>query len=115
MFKGLSNLAQLMKQAHEAQARLEELKDRMGRLTVEGIAGGGLLSVQMCGNHKVLACRIDETLMRAEDREVVEDLVVAAVNDALRKLKEATAHEISELAGGLDLGVLKEALVGLGG
>jgi hypothetical protein len=115
MFKGLSNLAQLMKQAQEAQARMGELKERMGRLSVEGVAGGGLVSVQLSGNHEVLACHIDDSLMRAEDREVVEDLVVAAANDALRKLKEATAHEISQMAGGMDLGAFKDALGGLGG
>jgi len=115
MFKGLANLAQIMKQAQEAQARIGELKERLGRLTVEGAAGGGLVKVEMNGHQEVLGCRIDESLLRPEDREMVEDLVVAAMNDALRKVKEAAAGEFSQLAGGIDLGAMKDMLGGLGG
>jgi DNA-binding YbaB/EbfC family protein len=115
MFKGLANLAQIMKQAQEAQARMGELKERLGRLTVEGAAGGGLVKVEMNGHQEVLGCRIDESLLRPEDREMVEDLVVAATNEALRKVKEAAAGEFSQLAGGIDLGAMKDMLGGLGG
>lgn len=115
MFKGLANLAQIMKQAQEAQARMGELKERLGRLTVEGAAGGGLVKVEMNGHQEVLGCRIDESLLRPEDREMVEDLVVAATNEALRKVKEVAAGEFSQLAGGMDLGAMKDMLGGLGG
>ena len=115
MFKGLANLAQIMKQAQEAQSRMGELKERLGRLTVEGAAGGGLVKVEMNGHQEVLGCRIDESLLRPEDREMVEDLVVAATNEALRKVKEAAAGEFSQLAGGMDLGAIKDMLGGLGG
>ena len=115
MFKGLANLAQIMKQAQEAQSRMGELKERLGRLTVEGAAGGGLVKVEMSGHQEVLGCQIDESLLRPEDREMVEDLVVAATNEALRKLKEATTGEFSQLAGGMDLGAMKDMLGGLGG
>lgn len=115
MFKGLANLAQIMKQAQEAQARMGELKERLGRMTVEGAAGGGLVKVELNGHQEVLGCRIDESLLRPEDREVVEDLVVAATNDALQKVKEATADEFSQMAGGFDLGAMKEMLGGMGG
>lgn len=115
MFKGLANLAQIMKQAQEAQSRMGELKERLGRLTVEGAAGGGLVKVEMNGQQEVLGCRIDESLLRPEDREMLEDLVVAATNEALRKLKEATAEQFSQIAGGMDLGAMKDMLGGLGG
>lgn len=115
MFKGLANLAQIMKQAQEAQSRMGELKERLGRLTVEGAAGGRLVTVEMNGHQEVLGCRIDESLLRPEDREMVEDLVVAATNEALRKVKEAAAGEFSQLAGGMDLGAMKDMLGGLGG
>jgi DNA-binding YbaB/EbfC family protein len=115
MFKGLANLAQIMKQAQEAQSRMGELKERLGRLTVEGAAGGGLVKVEMNGHQEVLGCRIDESLLRPEDREMLEDLVVAATNEALRKVKEAAAGEFSQLAGGMDLGAMKDMLGGLGG
>jgi nucleoid-associated protein EbfC len=115
MFKGLANLAQIVKQAQEAQARMGEMKERLGRLTVEGVAGGGLVKVEMNGHQEVLGCRIDESLLRPEDREMVEDLVVAATNEALRKVKEAAAGEFSQLAGGMDLGAMKDMLGGMGG
>lgn len=115
MFKGLANLAQIMKQAHEAQARMGEMKERLGRLTVEGAAGGGLVKVEMNGHQEMLGCQIDDSLLRLEDREVLEDLVVAATNEALRKVKEAAAGEFSQLAGGMDLGAMKDMLGGLGG
>lgn len=115
MFKGLANLAQVMKQAQEAQSKMGELKERLGRLTVEGSAGGGLVRIGMNGQQDVLGCRIDESLLRPEDREMLEDLVVAATNDALRKVKEAAAGELSQLTGGMDLGAMKNMLGGLGG
>lgn len=115
MFKGLANLAQIMKQAQEAQSKMGELKERLGRLTVSGAAGGGLVTVEMNGHQEVLGCRIDESLLRPADREMLEDLVVAATNEALRKVKEAAAGEFSQLAGGMDLGAMKDMLGGLGG
>lgn len=115
MFKGLANLAQIMKQAQEAQSKMGELKERLGRLTASGAAGGGLVSVEMNGHQEVLGCRIDESLLRPADREMLEDLVVAATNEALRKVKEAAAGEFSQLAEGMDLGAMKEMLGGMGG
>ena len=113
MFQGLANLAQMMKQAQEAQARMGELQERLGQLRVHGSAGG-LVTVEMNGQHEVLGCEIDESLLRPEDRETVQDLVVVATNEALRKLKEATAAEFAQMAGGLDLGSMKNLLSGLG-
>jgi DNA-binding YbaB/EbfC family protein len=114
MLKGLANLAQIMKQAQEAQSKMGELKERLGRLTVSGTAGGGLVSIEINGHQEVLGCRIDESLMRPADREMLEDLVVAATNEALRKVKEAAAGELSQLAGGMDLGAMKDLLGGMG-
>jgi DNA-binding YbaB/EbfC family protein len=115
MFKGLANLAQIMKQAQEAQSRMGELKEKLGRLKVSGAAGGGLVTVEMNGHQEVLSCRIDSSLLRPADHEMVEDLVVAATNEALQKVKEAAAGEFSQLAGGMDLGAMKDLLGGLGG
>ena len=114
MFKGFANLAQIVKQAQEAQSRMDEIKERLGQLRVQGVAGGGLVMVEMNGRQEVLSCRIDESLLRPEDHEVIEDLVVAATNEATRKVQAATANEFSQLAGGLDLGAMKDALRGLG-
>jgi DNA-binding protein YbaB len=69
----------------------------------------------MNGHQEVLSCRIDSSLLRPADHEMVEDLVVAATNEALQKVKEAAAGEFSQLAGGMDLGAMKDLLGGLGG
>lgn len=115
MFKGLANIAQLMKQAQEAQSRMGEIKERLGRMKVQGTAGGGMVTIEMNGHQDVLGCRIDESLLRPGDREMVEDLVVAAVSEALRKVRDLAAEEFSQLSGGLDLGSMKDMLSGLGG
>ncbi len=115
MFKGLANIAQMMKQAQEAQSRMGEIKERLGRMKVQGTAGGGLVTLEMNGHQEVLGCRIDESLLRPDDREMVEDLVVAAVSEALRKVRDLAAEEFSQLSGGLDLGPMKDLLSGLGG
>lgn len=115
MFKGLANFAQILKQAQQAQARMGEMKERLGRLTVQGMAGGGMVSIEMNGNQEVLTCRIEESLLRPVDREVIEDLVVAAFNDALTKLRTATMSEFSALSGGLDFEAMKDLLGGVSG
>lgn len=115
MFKGLGNLAQLLKQAQEAQAKMGELKERLARLTVEGASGGGLVKVEMNGQQEALRCRIDRSLLRPEDCEMLEDLIVAATNDAVQKVKEAASEQFSQMAGGMDLGAMKEMLSGLDG
>lgn len=115
MFKGLSNIAQMMKQAQEAQSRMGEIKERLGRIKVQGTSGGGLVTIEMNGHQEVLECRIDESLLRPGDREMTEDLVVSAVNEALRKVRDLAADEFSKITGGLDLGPMKEMLNGLGG
>ena len=114
MFKGLANIAQMMKQAQEAQSRMGEMQERLGRLQVQGSAGGGLVTIDMNGKQEVLGCRIDESLLRPDDREMVEDLVVAAVSEALRKIRDAATDEFSKAAGGLDLSSVKDMLGGLG-
>ena len=83
MFKGLGQFASLMKNAHEIQGRMKEMQEALRRLKVEGTAGGGMVTIEMNGQQQVLACRIEQSLFDSGDREMVEDLVVAAVNQAL--------------------------------
>lgn len=117
MFQGLSNFANLMKQAREIQGRAADMKDRLARLRVEGSAGGGMVVVEASGDQRLLACRIDPDLLAGGDRELLEDLLVSAVNQALDRAREATAAELQELAGGFSLPGLADALsnLGLGG
>jgi DNA-binding YbaB/EbfC family protein len=114
MFKGLGQIASLMKNAHEIQGRMKEMQENLRRLKAEGTAGGGMVTVEVNGQQQVLSCRIEQSLFDAGDREMVEDLVVSAVNQALEKIKQAAADEMGKLAGGIDMSSLNDTLSQLG-
>lgn len=115
MLKGLGQFASLLKNAGEIQGRMQEMQESLKRLKVTGTAGGGMVTVEMNGQQQVLSCKIEESLFAAGDRELVEDLVVAACNQALEKVREAAAAEMSKFAGGFDMPGLGDALAKLGG
>jgi len=96
--KGFGNL---MKEAQKLQAQLESLKEEVAKRRVEASAGGGMVVVEANGNQEVLAVKIDREVITPEDPQMLEDLVLAAVNEALRKAREMAASEMSKLAGGL--------------
>lgn len=83
------------------QQRIEQIKEEAGQMEVEGQAGGGLVKVVANGKQEVLKVTVDASA--AEDREMLEDLIVAATNDALRQSKEQLAQKMSALTGGLPL------------
>lgn len=114
MFKGLGQLASMMKQAQEIQGRMKEMQEALRRLKIDGSAGGGMVTVEMNGQQQLLSCRIEQSLIDSKDREMIEDLVVAAVNQGLDKVKQAAADEMGKLAGGLDVPGLNDALSQLG-
>jgi hypothetical protein len=114
MFKGLSNIAGLMKQAREMQGRAAEMKSRLAQLSVEGTAGGGMVVVEASGDQRLTACRIEPTLLASGDREMLEDLFLAAANQALDKVREAAAVEMQSLTSGFDIPGLGDALKGFG-
>lgn len=114
MFKGLGQIASLMKNAQEIQGRMKDMQEKLGRLKAEGTAGGGMVTVEVNGQQQVLSCRIEKSLFDAGDREIVEDLVVAATNQALEKIKQAAADEMGKLTGGLDMSGLNDTLSQLG-
>ena len=106
MFKGLGGLgdmAKMMKAAQEMQGRVAEVQDNLGRITVEGTAGGGLVRATATAKGEITALSIDPSLLVPEDREVVEDLVLAAVRDALRRGQERMAEEMARVTDGLGL------------
>jgi DNA-binding YbaB/EbfC family protein len=120
MFKelgSLANLAGLMKNAQALTGKMQEARNRLAERRVTGIAGGGMVSVEMNGHSQVTGCQIDASLFASDDREMVEDLIVAAANQALEKVKQAAAEEMGQVAQGLDVPGLSDALsrLGLGG
>ena len=93
----------MMKQAAELQSKMKALQDELDHVEVEGISGGGLVSVRMTAKMDVKAVKIDASLMKPEEREVVEDLIVTALGDAKRKAEAAMQDKMAALTGGLKL------------
>ncbi|MBI1313120.1 YbaB/EbfC family nucleoid-associated protein [bacterium] len=114
MFKGLGDLASMMKQAREMQSRMAEMQEKLTQLRIKGSSGGGMVIVETNGKQDVLSCSIDQTLLDAGDREMLEDLVVSAMNDAVNKSRMAAAEAMQEAAGGLNLPGMGDALSQLG-
>lgn len=103
MFGNLGNLAQLLRQAKEMQQQLGEVQQRLAGITVEASAGGGMVTVVASGNQEILSVKIDPQVVKAEEVELLEELVLSAVNAARRKAEALARNEMSGLARQLDL------------
>lgn len=111
MFKGLSNLGALLKQAQQIGGQMEQVADQMRKLRVTGSGGGGMVEIEVNGLMEALRCRIDPQLIAQNDRELLEDMIVTAVNQAIAKGKQMHADKVRELTGGLSLpGGIQEVL-----
>ncbi len=95
-------LGNLMKQAQKMQEDLQKAQEELARQELTGEAGGGLVKVTMNGRHEVRRVEIDDSLM-GDDREMLEDLVAAACNDAVHRIEERTKEQMSGLTAGLSL------------
>jgi DNA-binding YbaB/EbfC family protein len=93
----------MMKQAAQLQSKMQAMQDELGQVEVEGISGGGLVSVRMTAKMDVKAVKIDPSLLKPEEHEIVEDLLVTALADARRKAEAAVQEKMSSLTGGLGL------------
>jgi DNA-binding YbaB/EbfC family protein len=96
-------LGDLMKQAQRLKAEMERIQAEAATKTVEGTAGGGMVTAVANGKGEILSLRIDPQAAREEDLEMLQDLITAAANDALRKARELLAQEVSRLTGGFGL------------
>ncbi len=103
MFKGLGDMGRLMAQARELQEKLAEAQERVASITAEGVSGAGLVRATVTGKGELRAVAIDPSLMTPEDRETLEDLLVAAVNDAHGRAQEAAQAEMARVTEGLSL------------
>lgn len=112
MFKGLGNIAQLMKQMGEMQSRMAEMKQKLATLRVSGASADGLVTVEMTGDHQLVGCRVaPAALANGSDR--MEAAISEAVNDAVAKAKVAATREMSGVMGG-DNAALQQAMAQLG-
>ena len=99
------NMANLMKQAQKMQKQMEEQAKEMETKEFTATAGGGAVEITVSGSREVLRVKLAEEVVDPDDIEMLEDLIVAATNEALRKVEEASASAMSRLTGGLGAGM----------
>ena len=99
----MKNLGQLMKQAQEMQEKMAEMQDSLVAIEIEGVAGAGLMTIVLNGKGAMQRLKIDPSLVKPEDAEILEDLIIAAHNDAKSKIEMRLQEETQKLMGGLPL------------
>jgi DNA-binding YbaB/EbfC family protein len=103
MFKELGQLTTLFRQLPRIREEMENLQQRLGQITADGDAGAGMVQVKVNGRLEVISCTISEELLRTGDREMLEDLIKAAVNQALTRARQLAAEETAKMAQNLGL------------
>jgi DNA-binding YbaB/EbfC family protein len=103
MAQGIGGMGNLMKQAQEMQARLTKVQEELANKTVEGSAGGGMVQVTVTGQLALAAVKIDPNVINTEEKEMLEDLILAAVNDGMRKARDMVSTEMSKITGGFKI------------
>jgi hypothetical protein len=98
----LDGLGDIMKQAQQMQEKMQSLQEEIGRTEVQGESGAGLVKITMTGRHDVKRVNIDDSLL-SEDKEVLEDLIAAALNDAVRRVEQNQKDKMSELTAGIPM------------
>jgi nucleoid-associated protein EbfC len=103
MFDKLKDLGGLMQQAQQMQQKMKELQDQLERQEIVGSSGAGLVKVTVNGKNETRRIEIDASLFKPEDKGVVEDLIVAAANDARGKVEAVVQEQMKQITGGLPL------------
>ncbi len=101
--KGLGDIGKLMQQAQEMQSKIKDAQDSLEGLTVEGNAGGGLVTVRLNGKGEMKGLDIDDALFSEDDKEILEDLIIAAHSEARKAMESAAAEKMKEATAGLPL------------
>ncbi|MDG2320031.1 MAG: YbaB/EbfC family nucleoid-associated protein [Rhodospirillaceae bacterium] len=99
----MKNLGALMKQAQDMQEKMGEMQERLAGIEVDGSSGAGLVQVTLSGKSEMRGVKVDPSLMKPDEAEVLEDLIVAATNDARARLETRMQDEMSKVTGGLQL------------
>jgi nucleoid-associated protein EbfC len=97
------NIQKMMKQAQEMQQKIQDLQSKLEAKEIDGAASGGLVKVRISGKNRALKVEIDPSLLAADEKETLEDLLVVAWNDARARLDEEAAQQMQSLSGGLGL------------
>ncbi len=99
----MKDISQIMRQAQQMQAKINEAQKKLEAMEVEGSAGGGMVKLRISGKNALLGLTIEPSLMKQDEREILEDLIKAAHDDARRKLEDAQNEEMKGLSGGLGI------------
>ena len=97
------NIGNMMKQAQQLQKKMAEAQEKLNSIEVEGVSGGGMVKVIASAKGEIKRIMIDDSLMSKEEKEMTEDLIVAAINDAKQKGEEASQEEMKSVTGGIPL------------
>jgi len=103
MFKEIGQMASLMKNLPRIREEMAKLQGKMSQISAEGDAGGGMVRVRVNGNLEVVSCSFSDEALKGGDKELLEDLTTAAVNQAMKKAKELVAAETAKIATGMGL------------
>lgn len=103
MFQGGKGLQELLKQAQKMQKKMMESQEQLANKTVEASSGGGMVKVVMNGNQEILSLKIEREVVNPDDIEMLEDLIVAAIEEAREKIKEMVEEEMSGLTSGMQI------------
>ncbi|MGE0734624.1 MAG: YbaB/EbfC family nucleoid-associated protein [Alphaproteobacteria bacterium] len=99
----MKNLGQLMKQAQQVQQKMQDMQNELAGIEIEGAAGGGMVKVTLNGKSEVKRVKIEPSMLNPSDVEIIEDLIVAAFNDAKGKVESRVQEEMKKITGGLQL------------
>jgi len=99
----MKDIGSIMKQAQKIQSQIAKVQEELAQKTIEASAGGGMIAVVVSGKQEVVSIKIEPEVVDAKDMEMLQDLVVAAVNEALRKSQEMVSEEMRKITGGLNI------------
>jgi len=99
----VQNIGNIMKQAKKLQERMTSLQNELALRTVEASAGGGMVSVLVNGQHELVSLKIEKEVINPEDVDMLQDLIMAAVNEGMRKAQEMASAEMAKLTGGINI------------
>ena len=97
------NMNEIMKQAQQMQQKLSQVQNELADRTVTASVGGGMVSVTVNGKNELLSIRIDQEVINPEDQEMLQDLIVSAVNEGLKKARDMAQTEMRKLTGGINI------------
>jgi hypothetical protein len=103
MFGGKGGMGNLMKQAQQMQDRMQKVQEEIANTEVTGESGAGLVKVTITGSHSVRRVEIDPSLMEEDEKEMLEDLIAAAFNDASRRIEETQKEKMAGVTGGMQM------------